>query len=45
MKYEIERSFAKDFYKLNDKSLAQVILNTIQEVASATSFNKIRNIK
>jgi mRNA interferase RelE/StbE len=45
MKYEFERDFAKDFYKLNDKRLAQAILHTIQNVASATSLDTIRNIK
>jgi len=45
MRYEFERNFAKDFYKLKDRKLAQEILITIQNVASASSPDEIRNIK
>lgn len=45
MKYLFERAFEKDFAKLNDKKLAQSILDIIQNVAVAKSIRDIKKIK
>jgi mRNA interferase RelE/StbE len=45
MKYKIERSFEKDFYKLRNKDLSRSILTAIENVAIAKSIEDISNLK
>ena len=45
MKFKIERSFEKEFIKLQDKFLSESILSAIENVSSAKNINEIKNLK
>lgn len=45
MKYQIERSFQKDFNKLKNKELAKDILSAINNVKIAPNKTSIKNLK
>lgn len=45
MKYLFERKFEKDFDKIKNPDLAKAILKVINNVAKASSFSEIPNIK
>jgi mRNA interferase RelE/StbE len=45
MHFEFEKSFAHDFRKLKNKTLAKAILACIQNVSNAQTINDISNLK
>jgi len=45
VKFKIERSFEKEFIKLQDKFLSESILSAIENVSSAKNINEIKNLK
>ena len=45
MKYELTKSFRKDFEKLKNKELASLILVVIESVSLAKGPNQIPNLK
>lgn len=45
MIYEFEKSFVRDFRKLNSKVLAKVLNECIQTISDANSINEIPTLK
>jgi mRNA interferase RelE/StbE len=45
MHFEFEKSFAHDFKKLKNKTLAKAILTCIQNVSTAQTIHDIGNLK
>lgn len=45
MQYEFEKSFVRDFRKVKDKNLAQIILEIVDMVADANVIKDVKNVK